>query len=273
MLGIKIYIFTVQLDSLQTLCPKPFKYCCCCPWCCLGVLCSGPLTPAGSPRSPIQRGEEEEAPQCSPQVQSGDAQPLTGQPASLGGTSEVSGAPLGCGTLSSMGRVGREARITAPCWAGAAPCGGRSGCWWMWVKCKWGRGSGSPVPPMSQPSPLGLGQGLPRVLSSVGGREEPGVSWSQGKEQQNAPSAGQLHITVPKNSFKYQRKQNAWPKAGSASRPSPSRISTQRRKETLSKALPGFRNQNGKERKGPGSPKGPPVVHSSRDLDLLQNTP
>lgn len=26
MLGIKIYIFTVQLDSLQTLCPKPFKY-------------------------------------------------------------------------------------------------------------------------------------------------------------------------------------------------------------------------------------------------------
>lgn len=25
-LGIKIYIFTVQLDSLQTLCPKPFKY-------------------------------------------------------------------------------------------------------------------------------------------------------------------------------------------------------------------------------------------------------
>lgn len=102
-LGIKIYIFTVQLDSLQTLCPKPFKYCCCCPWCCLGALCSGPLTPAGSPRSPIQRGEEEEAPQCSPQVQSGDAQPLTGQPASLGGPRRSAGHPWAVGPSAPWG--------------------------------------------------------------------------------------------------------------------------------------------------------------------------
>lgn len=101
----------------------------------------------------------------------------------------------------------------------------------------------SRAPAASRPAPHGAG--------GTGGREEPGVHLSEGKEQWNARSAGQLryHDAKKTNSFKYRRKQNTRPKAGSASHPSPSLTRTQRRKKTLSKAPSGFRNQSRKEKK------------------------
>lgn len=162
------------------------------------------------PRSPIQRGEEEEAPQCSPQAQSRDAQPLTGQPALQGAPWRAAGEPWAVGPSAPWGgwegkpesqlcwgsTTRREERVMVDVgkvqmgpgqWQFCALC--HSHCCWGWSR------------------------GCPMCCPGSGGREEPGISWSQGKEQQNGPSAGQLRITVPKNSFKYRRKQKGQPLA------------------------------------------------------------
>lgn len=107
-------------------------------------------------------------------------------------------------------------------------------------------------PAASRPAPHGAGgTGCPPSPATPRGEGEaegsPAFICLRAKSSGTHEVPDSFVITMQKNSFKYRRKQNTRPKAGSASHPSPSLTQTQRRKKTLSKALSGFRNQSRKE--------------------------
>lgn len=113
-----------------------------------------------------------------------------------------------------------------------------------WVKCKQGPGCARPAP-LRHRARLRTGLGAPEAERS------PAFTCLRAKSSgtHEVPDSFVITMQKKKNSFKYRRKQNTRPKAGSASHPSPSLTRTQRRKKTLSKAPSGFRNQSRKEKK------------------------